>query len=146
MARSVGSGVRLPRRCCAVNYAPCPCLVAWCSFLRVWPYLPLVPVWPVLIPCPRLPFGILLTGRYAWLRRGALLLRLCRGCGVVCMEPLSCYATVGSIPPVPGDVCLAPSATRSSALSRSAAPLLFEFPIQLIFKFVKINNLTYRRI
>ena len=68
------------------------------------------------------------TGRYAWLRRGALLLRLCRGCGVVCMEPLSRSAVVGSIPPVPGDVCLAPSATGSSALSRSAAPLLFEFP------------------
>jgi len=47
MARSIGSGVRLPRRGCEVNYAPCPLSRGLVLLLRVWPYLLLVPVWPV---------------------------------------------------------------------------------------------------
>ena len=79
---------------------PAPFLVAWCSFSGCGRTAPSGSSPPTLVP----------------------------GCGVVGMEPLSRSAAVGRIPPVPGYVGLAPSTTGSSALSSSAAPLLFEFP------------------
>jgi hypothetical protein len=64
---------------------------------------------PFFVPAPAVNLWILIalarrgcpcrfrvaTGRYAWLRRTALLPRLCRGCGLVCMEV--CYTYLCSL-------------------------------------------------
>ena len=64
---------------------------------------------PFFVPAPAVNLWILIalarrgcpcrfrvaTGRYAWLRRAALLPRLCRGCGLVCMEV--CYTYLCSL-------------------------------------------------
>ena len=90
-----------------------------CSFLWYWfgdtafgpPAIDCGPFshWALLAPAPAVNLWILIalarrgcpcrfrvaTGRYAWLRRAALLPRLCRGCGLVCMEV--CYTYLCSL-------------------------------------------------
>jgi hypothetical protein len=82
----------------------------------------------LLVPAPAVNSGIFIalarrgclcgfrvsTGRYAWLRRGALLLRLCRGRGVVFMEPLSDKDVLVFGPPgvcTPAPLCFSPFAS-----------------------------------
>ena len=83
----------------------------------------------LLVPAPAVNSGIIFialarrgclcgfrvsTGRYAWLRWGALLLRLCRGRGFICMEPLSDQDVLVFGPPgvcTPAPLCFAPFAS-----------------------------------
>jgi len=96
----------------ASTYRLCPFLWYWFGDTAFGP--PAIDCGPfshraLLVPAPAVNLWILIalarrgcpcrfrvaTGRYAWLRRAALLPRLCRGCGLVCMEV--CYTYLCSL-------------------------------------------------